>query len=287
MQFSASRALSDAFGTFMRKFGPMAAVTITYIVSAIAVFAVFGGSLMAMFASRLGPQAFSGTDGGNAAAAMGAGMIGSIFLLYLVFYALQFAHQAALCRLCSSDHDASIGEAIGTGVRSVPTLLGVAVLMIIGMFGVMIALSIVMGIIAIAGQSAAISFIGGLAMLVGFIWLAARLCPILPVVANEGVRNPITAIGRAWRMTSGNAATLALLFLAVFFGMGIIIAIAFFATIGIPQPGNIPGMGSMFAFGILMLVLSLSIGLYFVALVAAIHSQLSSTSAEAISDTFA
>ena len=47
MQFSASRALSDAFATFTRRFGPMAAVTIIFIVIEIAVFAVFGGSLVA------------------------------------------------------------------------------------------------------------------------------------------------------------------------------------------------------------------------------------------------
>jgi hypothetical protein len=287
MQFSASRAFSDAFGMFTRKFGPMFAVTLIYIVAAIAMFAVFGGSLMAMFASQMGGLGGGGAIDPSSTPAIGAGMIGSIILFYIAFYALQFAHQSALCRLCSDRHDASIGEAIGAGLRSVPTLLGVVVLMVIaGMIGGIV-LGIVMGILAAVAQSPAVSVIGGIAMLVFFIWLAARLCTLLPVVANDEVRNPITAIGRAWRMTSGSAAQLALLFLGVFVAMGAVFGVAFFATIGIPSPGNIPAMGSLVTFGILMLVLGLSVGLYFVALVAAIHNQLSDTSVEAMSDTFA
>lgn len=276
MRFSGSKAFSDAFAIFTSRFGRMAAVAVIYFVAVIAVFALLGAGLAAQIAGgMMSPEAMSG------------GMVGAIVLIYILVYALQFAQQAALCRICSDRHDASIGDAIATGVRCVPTLFGVVILLIIGFFVVGLVASMVMAGAAAGAQSPGLAIVLGLLMFVGFGYLGTRISMILPVVAIDEVRNPISAIATAWRISGGHVLKLFLTYVLAMIVMGAIMLALFFLTIGIPSPGAVPGMGGIIAFGVGMLVAALSIGLYFTALVVAIHRQLSGVPTETITDTFA
>ncbi|MDE2436589.1 MAG: glycerophosphoryl diester phosphodiesterase membrane domain-containing protein [Sphingomonadales bacterium] len=281
MGFSGSLALADAFALFKSRFGPMLAVSILYYVLLAVVMAVFGASFFTQMMT-MGMNA-----GGDPAAALPAGFGISIVILYLLIYSLNFFQQAALCRLCSDRHEPNLGDAISTGIRSVPTLLGAAVLLIIALIGVSIVLSIAGAVVMMGARSAGLSLLVALALLIGFAYLGMRLSMILPSVAIEDQRNPIAAIGRSWAMTRGNALKLFLLFVAVMLVMGLIGMMLFFVTLGFPQPGIVPSAGGMIGFFIAMVMFGLTLGIYFVALIAAIHRQLAGPSVAAVQETFA
>lgn len=278
MRFSGSRALSEAFQIMLARIGPLIAVSI---IGYLAIFALSGGLMASML-----PGILSGAQPGSPDAML-AQYGGTIFLLYLVIYAVSFAQQAALCRLCSDRHAVSIGGAISAGVKCVPTLFGVAILLLIALFALMLVASLGMAGVVAGTESPGLTFVLGLLMLIGFIYVFARLSMILPVVAIDDVRNPITAIGNAWRMTGGNVMRLVLVFLLISVVMGVLFMVLSALTLGSFNPGAAPSIGNMIGFGALMLVFGLTVGLYFLALVAAIHRQLADTSVSAVEDTFA
>lgn len=280
MGFSAGTAFSESFALLRSRFVPMLVISILYYVLLVAMFAIFG-------ASMFGSMMTMGMNAGANPAAVPAGFGIGLLLFYLVLYSLGFFQQAALVRLCSDRHEPNLGDAISTGVRSVPTLLGAAVLLIVGLIAVMILLSIVGAAVAFGARSPGLSFIVALLMVVGMGYMGMRLSMLLPAVAIEEERNPITAIGRSWGMTRGNALKLFLLFLGVFLIMGVIGLVLFFATLGMPQPGSVPSTGGMIGFFIAMMVFGLTVGMWFIALVAAIHRQLAGPSVAAVQDTFA
>jgi hypothetical protein len=159
------------------------------------------------------------------------------------------------------------------------------------MIGVMIVLSLLFAAVGMAAGSAGAMGIGSvimmLVMLVCFLLVAAKLSMVLPVVAIDAVRNPITALTRAWQLSNGNTWRLVLLFFLVVVAMGVLFAVLFMATIGIPGPGSVPSPGGVIGFGIGALIFGLTVGLYFYTLLAAIHEQLSGPDASGIADTFA
>lgn len=285
MTLSGSKALSDAWALFTGRFGPMLAVLAIFIVGAIALFAVFGASLMALMGTMM-------TGGGNPSALPGSGAFLSIFLFYLIMLALQFATQSALCRLCSDRHAPNIGDALGAGLRCVPTLFGVAILAFVGLFVFAFVFGIVGGLLGAAvmsgGQGG--SVVGVLVVILVYgamFWIFTRLAMVLPVVAIDEERNPIAAIARAWRMSKGSALKIFLVLALVFVVMAVVFMTLFMVFIGTPTPGNIPNFGALGVFGVLWLVLGALAGNYLVALVAAMHRQLAPTGTEAISEAFA
>ncbi len=281
MRFSGSRALSEALQIMLARIGPLIAVTI---IGYVAIFALSGGVLASVLPAMLG-SAQEGTA--QTPDALFAQFGGGIFLLYIVIYAVSFAQQAASCRLCSDRHEASIGGAISAGIKCVPTLFGVAILLLIALLALALVVSLGMAGIVAGTESAGLSFVLALLMLAGFIYVFVRLSMILPVVAIDDVRNPITAIGNAWRMTGGNVLRLVLVYLLVLVVMGVLFMVLSALTLGSFTPGAAPSLGNMVGFGVLMLVYGLTVGLYFLALVAAIHRQLADTSVSAVEETFA
>lgn len=281
MRFSGSRALSEAFQIMLARIGPLIAVSI---IGYLAIFALSGGLMASMMPSILsGAQSGMGQTPDAMMAQYGVG----IFLLYVVIYAVSFAQQAAACRLCSDRHEPSIGGAISAGIKAVPTLFGVAILLMIALFAVMLVASLGLAGVVAGTESPGLSFVLALLLLIGGIYIFARLSMILPVVAIDEVRNPITAISNAWRMTGGHVLRLVLVFVLVMVVMGVLFMVLSALTLGSFNPGAAPAIGNMIGFGVLMLVLGLTVGLYFLALVAAIHRQLSDTSVNAVEDTFA
>ena len=111
MRFSGSRALSEAFQIMLARIGPLLAVSI---IGYAALFAASGAVMLSVLPQLLG-MAGGGFDPGSPDAMLAESGVG-IFLLYIVIYAISFAQQAALCRLCSDRHAPSIGGAISAQV---------------------------------------------------------------------------------------------------------------------------------------------------------------------------
>jgi hypothetical protein len=278
MQFSASQALSEAFQILTSRFGALIGIALIFYAMLIAAAVALGGSIFAQIMATM-PAGGGEPSPEVLAGGMGLGLV----VFYLLIYAIQFAQQLALTRACSDRHSSSIGDAIVAGFKGVPTMFGAVILLGIVAVVAVIVLSMVFAAITMGTQSAALGVVLVVLAIIGCVYLFARLSMLNPVVAIDEERNPITAISRSWQLTAGNAGRLVLLFFGALLLAGGLAMVLFLATIGVPQPGAEPSGAGMIAFLIAMVVFGLTVGLYFVALIVAIHRQLAGPAPQAAS----
>ncbi len=281
MQFSASRAFSEAFEILKSRFGVLIGTALIFWAGLIVVTGVFSGTLMA--GAMAGAAAGVDPDPAQMFASMGF----SIVLFYLLIYAIQFAMVIALMRLCSDRHPPSIGDAIGTGLRGTPTMFGAVILLVIVGMVAGLVFGLVFGAISVALNSGVLTVLLAIAGLVLTLYIYARLSMLTPVIAIDEERNPIRAISRSWAMTGPAVVKIALVIglAAVIAVIAVLVLVA--ATVGTAalsgQPPSARGIigliAGMIAFGV-------TVGLYFNALFAAIHRQVSGGSAAAASAAF-
>ncbi len=286
MQFSGSRAISDTFQALKDQFGPMLGIWGIFFVIQIALiglFAMVSGAGMAMMGDINSMEALSG------------GFFVGVFVLYLVYFYLSMASSASLTAAASPLTRSGFSEALGTGFRSGLPLMGVMLLLFVAYFVVALLFGLVVGVIgAVVGQDAA----GLLALIIivpGMAYLVTKVSLVLPVVAVDGERNPITAIRSAWRMSDGATLKMVLLYLGFGAVVGILIGLLFVPMLGSvatavaagQEPGFAMMMGSLGYMLVGWAALGVAIALSFASLMAAIHSQLSDRSSDSVGETFA
>ncbi len=274
MKFSASKAFSDAFQRLGARFGLLVGIWLIFFIAIIAAFAAFGGAIFAMVR-----QAGTGNPG--------AGMGLSLILFYVIYLLVLFAQQIALSRASAARDQDTFAVSIGAGLRGAIPMFGVLLIYLVAGLGLGIVLSLMMAGLVAATQSPALTFVLGLAMLLGFFYLFARLSMVLPVMAIDEVRNPFTALARAWRLTARNSVKIALTWGLVLIAMSVLYFAAFLITVGLPQPGTPAGPTASVGLLVMMVVLGLSAGLYMVTLCTAMFEQLSPSSIEQTAETFA
>ena len=275
MQFSASRAFSDAFQRLGARFGLLVGIWLLFFVAIIGVFAAFGGVVFTMMRQTMG-------TGSNPLPGMGF----SVILIYVLYFLVSFAQKIALSRASAAREQDTFSAAIGAGLRGALPMLGVALIYLVVGIGAGIVLSLVFAGLAVATQSPAVPFVLGIAMLLGGFYLFARLSLVLPVIAIDGVRNPIAAIGKAWQLTANNSVKIALAWGLVLIAVMVLYAVAFMVTVGIPGPGILAGPTASIAPLMMMVVMGLTVGLYMVTLTTALYEQLSPSSIELTAETF-
>jgi hypothetical protein len=112
-----------------------------------------------------------------------------------------FVGSLSLLALLTDRGHPTVGEALGTAVRSIPAYLAAQLLCALGA-GLVIALPLAL---LAAFAPPAVVALAALALVVLVIYLAVKFSLIAPVIAIEAVRNPIAAIARSWRLTQGNS----------------------------------------------------------------------------------
>ncbi len=275
MQFSASRAFSDAFQRLGARFGLLVGIWLLFFVAIIGVFAAFGGIVFTMMRQTMG-------TGSNPLPGMGF----SVILIYVLYFLISFAQKIALSRASAARAQDTFLAAIEAGLRGALPMLGVALIYLVVGIGMGIVMSLVFAGLAVATQSAAVPLVLGIAMLLGGFYLFARLSLVLPVIAIDGVRNPIAAIGKAWQLTANNSVKIALAWGLVLIAVMVLYVVAFMVTVGFPQPGNLAGLTSSIAPIVMMMVMGLTVGLYMVTLTTALYEQLSPSSIALTAETF-
>jgi len=281
MSFSISQAISESFGIFKSRLGAMVAVQL---VAIIATYALMGAFFLSALSGMGGLAALQGNP--EAFAQIFAGMGFGFFLVYLVVIAISLVAQAAICALCGDPRRPTIGEALTTGVRSLPALAGAFLLVIVGAIGVGLLLALLMAGAAMGANQPWLIFVLGLVAMVGAVYLMTKLSMVLPVVVLDEVRGPLMAIGRSWELTRGNSLRLFGYFLLI----GILMGVVYFALVaalgGVGSNGG-GGIAVAIVLGLLVLVYALLAGIYWLAAVVAAHRQLGGPSTGAIEDTFA
>ncbi|MCB2067331.1 MAG: glycerophosphoryl diester phosphodiesterase membrane domain-containing protein [Erythrobacter sp.] len=197
--------------------------------------------LMFLIFGMIGASALSGGFADNPLA-MGAGVIGMMILFYIIYLLISLASTASLVHNASPAINPTFGDSFGAGLRAIPGLVLLLLLMIVAYIGAIIVLAIVGAIFSALGDAGTVLF--GLLVLVGAVYLSCRLSVMFPVIVVEGVTNPITAIQRSWRLTAGNVLRIFLVLLA-FSVLVVVIIFLLFALMG----GSMMGLGGMAASG--------------------------------------
>jgi hypothetical protein len=124
---------------------------------------------------------------------------GSIWWAVVLLAVIQGIGLLAILTLLTDRARPTVAEALKTGVRLLLPYLG-AQLLVSVVLGILILMAVAVGI----GASALTALVGAIvaAVLVAYLFTRFLLTP--PVIVVERVTNPITAIGRSWRLTGGN-----------------------------------------------------------------------------------
>lgn len=287
--------VSDVLGTTMASLrdrglglvGIWLAFFVLTIVFGFVFMAVLGGSIFA----AAGMGAAMGGDSSALTAGMGLGMIGMFAVFYLLYILIYMAQGLAMSHYASPLVDGDVGASFGVGFRGSVTMLGVAILFIIAYFVVAMILAVVGALFAMLGDAAIALY--ALILIPAAIYLLCRICIILPVVAVDGVRNPVTVIARTWRLTSGKAFAIFLSMLAYLIAAIVVFGGLFAAFFGTMQSyqdavisGATPAFGSLIGFFLAFAAVGLAFAAAGAALVSAIHSKLSDMGTESLSETF-
>jgi hypothetical protein len=179
------------------------------------------------------------------------------------------------------DHNRpTVGEAIKIGLIGLLPAIGAYIVLVLGLGFVAALLAVVAGVTG----NAAVGFIVVLAIIAGVVYVLVKVSLSGPVIAIDKVYNPVKILTRSWRLTKGNSVRLFLFYLLLFVTYVVIVAVAsgivavLLALLGESVATTINA------------VISAAIGavayLVFVAVLAAVHRQLSGPSPAAVGATF-
>jgi hypothetical protein len=180
--------------------------------------ALASGLLMPELANP--PQPAPGADPEVAMRAM-LDQIGAIYAanwpLLLGLVAVQFVGSMSLFALLTDRGNPTVGEALRTGMRSLPSYLAAQLITVIG---ASLAIGIPVGVISALGGTAVAALLLLVAMVL-ILYVMVKLSLVAPVIAIEGQLNPLTALVRSWQLTKGNSLRILafVLMLVVVFGV--------------------------------------------------------------------
>ncbi len=281
--------ISDTFGTVKDRFGQLVGLWAIYFVITIALFVVF---TVGMGAGLVGIASMA--EGGSMG--LGAGMVVMLILFYVVYLLVVMAEYASLIQMASPLGRPTFGDALGAGWRAAPALLLLLLVLMVAYIAFALVFSVVG--IAVAAMGDAGSTLLLLLVLPVLVWIGCRLLPLFAVVAVDGVRNPFTAIARAWRMTRGHALTIFLAWLAFVVLLVVICGVALLPSFGMlssladptgfgdPAASTNWGMGAILLLVLGMLFVSVAFTVTYAAFLAVVHGRLSDTAGERAAEAF-
>lgn len=240
-----------------------------------------------LFVPEIGAPPAAGSSGADPEVAMRAlvDQMGALYAQYwpllLLLTVIQFIGSMALLALLTDRGNPTVGEALKTGLRCIASYI--ASQLITGL-GAGIAIAVVVGILGLVLPPAAAA-LGAVAMLVVLLWLFIRLILSAPVIAIEGVMNPVAALQRSWQLTKGNSLRILLFLFLLMFTIGIIAALVS-GILGLILGAFGEPVASIGIDMVAALMNSL-VAVIFLVVTVAIHRQLAGPSAEALAEPFA
>ena len=231
------------------------------------------------------PQA-AGSSGADPDAAMQA-LVAQMSATYadnwpllLAITVVQFIGSMSLFALLTDRGNPTVGEALGTGIKSIPSYLAAQ---LISALGAGLAIGLPIGLIA-AVAPPAVATLTVVAAIPVIIYFVIKFSLIAPVIAIEGERNPIAAIQRSWRLTKSNSLRIMLFLFLLIFTIGIIAALVS-GVIGLVlsamgEPVATIGINATSA------LVNALVTVILLVVTVAIHRQLAGPSAEGLAETF-
>jgi len=193
---------------------------------------------------------------------------------------VQFIGSLSLLALLTDRARPTVREALVKGISSIlpylaaQLLSGIAVALVIG---------VPLGILAVNAPPA-VTVLAGFALVLAAVYLFIKFALVAPVIVIDGIRNPVAALARSWRLTKGNSFRIALFIVLLGLTIGIIATLVT-AVVGLvfgAFGGTIAEIGN----GLMSALVNAAVGVVFLVVIAAIHRQLTDGSAEALAATF-
>jgi hypothetical protein len=217
-------------------------------------------------------------------------LIEGMALPLLGFAVVSFFAQAvgnlAMLDLITNRARPTVAEAIGNGIRAMPTVIGAALLFFAGYMAAALVLGVIAGGLGAATGLKAFVALVVVLFIIGMVYVLVKLSLILPVIAVEKIRNPAAALQRAWRLTRGNSARLFLFYLLLMIAYFVILMIVSMVAMGLAGLIAGQGMVSLLIGGLVSGIAGAVASALLVAVLAAIHRQLAGPGASAIGETF-
>jgi hypothetical protein len=201
------------------------------------------------------------------------------FLLPIIL--IQVVGSMAILTLFTDRTRPTVGAAVGAGVVDAVVFLAAMLLFWVASG---IAMGLAIGLAAVSGLAA----LATLATVVGLgavLYCGLRLMLVMPVIAVEGVHNPVLALRRSWQLTRGNAGRI-FLFLLLLTVIYLVATTLVTAIAGLTFALLLGVKGGQIAVAVLTALLGAGFTLYVIAVLAMIHRQLAGDSPEAIGATF-
>ena len=225
------------------------------------------------------PEVLPGMKGEQMMAAMQAYYAKSWWII-LLSAACQIVGLMAILTLMRDRSRPTVGEAIRSGLPGALSYLAAQALIVVGLSLIG---GLLIGVAAVISPPLAVVVV--LLLTVAMIFVVIRLILVAPVIAVEGIRNPLSAMLRSWRLTQGNFwrivafLLLILILFAVVVGIIMVIVGLILALVSSGEPQRIVAAVFSSALGAVGVV-------YFAGIIAAIHRQLGGPAAADLSATF-
>lgn len=202
------------------------------------------------------------------------------WVLFLAITIAGFVGSMSLLALLTDRGNPTVGEALGKGLKSIPSYIAAQILS-------GLAAGLVIGLpLGLVGAFAppAVTVLVGLLLVVLAIYLVVKFSLIAPVIAIDEVRNPFTAIARSWQLTKGNSLRI-FAFLVLLFVVIVIIGALVQGVLTLILSafgGAVASIGT----GIVGALVNAVVTVIFLVVIAAVHRQLAGASPERLAETF-
>lgn len=241
------------------------------------------GLLVPELANPTPPAAPAGADPDAAMQAMMdqmSALYADNWPLLLLVTVVQFIGSMGLFALLTDRGNPTVGEALATGLKSIPSYIAAQFL---SALGAGIVLGLPLGLLAALAPPVAVA-IAGIALVALLAYIVVKLSLIAPAIAIEGERNPIAAIRRSWQLTKGNSLRIFIFVALLVVVIGIIATLVsgilglVFAAFG----DTVAEIGG----GVVGALVNTLVTVIFLVVTVAIHRQLAGASPEGIAAAF-
>ncbi|MBH0114191.1 lipoyltransferase [Novosphingobium sp. YJ-S2-02] len=202
--------------------------------------------------------------------------MGSILALSLGSALVQGLGYLAVMALLSGQGRPTVGEAIRTAFRSLPTLIAASLIYFAAFVLIMLVAGLFVGALGgLTGLAGVMSGVMVLFVMVGLFYTSIRLSLLTATIVRDGIANPLHALLRSWQLTRGNALRLLGFFLLLFAGY---LALSFVLSLFVVTPVALlagPGDATTLAGGIVSGLIGAVASVIMTALLVEAHEQLS------------
>lgn len=203
---------------------------------------------------------------------------GQVWWLVALMAVVQGIGMLGLLALLTDRSRPTVGQALGIGSRLLLPYLG-AQIVISFVLGFILLVPFMVGAATSIGAGVLVGLVAIIAILVIFV----RLSLVSPVIAIERLTNPLAALGRSWRLTAGHTWRLVAFFVILLVALAVIGGVA---TMIVGLPFALMGAeAALIGQAIVSGAVNAVFVTLFLAILAAIHRQLSGTASGAVSAT--